>query len=142
MTRRPFLCFLLLLFGLSACRPSAPEDALQQAAQSLQQALESKDSSAVMALLHEDFRAQQNLDRQWAKQTMLMLFLRYKQVKILVMQQQSQLDSSYHDRAQTQATVALVGAESLIPDSARHYQITLHWQQHQGQWQLAQLHWE
>lgn len=142
MTRRTLVCFLLLLLSVAGCRPSAPEDALQQAVEHLHQAIEAKDSGAVLDLLHENFRAQQNFDRQWAKQTMLMLFLRHKHVKVLVLQQQSLLDTSYHDRARTQATVALVGAEGLIPDSARHYQLTLNWQLHNQQWQLAELHWE
>ena len=37
---------------------------------------------------------------------------------------------------------ALTGAEGLIPDSARHYSVTLEWWLEDGEWKLARLGWE
>ena len=99
MPLRLFTLLLLVLCSLlSGCRDDDPQAALQNAVQQLQDNLEHKRSSAVLEQLHEQFRAQQQFDRAWAKRTMLMLFMRHKNVHVLALSKDSQLDPTFHDK--------------------------------------------
>lgn len=136
----PFLLLLALLLG--GCRGDDPQAALEAAVQQLQDNLEHKRSSAVLEQLHEQFSAQQQYDREWAKRTMLMLFMRHQNVRVLVLSQNSYLDPTYRERGHSELQVALTGAAGLLPDSASHYRVQLEWWREDGQWQLARLSWE
>ena len=60
-----------------------PQAALEAAVQQLQDNIEAKSTGAVLEQLHGDFLARQTLDREWAKRTMTLLFLRHKHIKVL-----------------------------------------------------------
>ncbi|MDR2710588.1 MAG: nuclear transport factor 2 family protein [Burkholderiales bacterium] len=136
------LCVFLLAAGVS-CTRSDPQAALDAAVKSLQTSLEKKDADAVMALLHPDFSAQQSEnDLEWARQTMRLMFLRYKNIHIVVFSQNSRISDRAGSVAATDAEVALTGAEGLIPDSARHYHVKLDWRLMDKQWKLIGLRWE
>lgn len=134
---------LLIVLLLAGCGRDAPQAALEAAVQQLQDNLEAKKTAAVLDQLHPQFSAQQQtLDRDWAKHSMALLFLRHKNVQVLALSKSSQIDPTYTDKGHTQAQLALTGAEGLIPDSARHYQVKMEWWLEDDQWQLARLDWE
>ncbi|MCY1559332.1 hypothetical protein D9M68_963570 [compost metagenome] len=110
--------------------------------QRLQDNLEAKKTSAVLEQLHPRFNAQQEHDRDWAKRTMALLFLRHRNVSVLALGKASRLDPTYGEKGYTEAQVALAGAEGLIPDSARHYGVKLEWWLDDGEWKLARLDWQ
>jgi hypothetical protein len=136
------LALFLLLLSLTGCRDEPPLHALEQAGRLLQQNLEQKNRTAVLAQLHPQFLAQGQQDRQWADQTLRLLFLRHRHIRILVLGHSSQLDPQLSDRGHSSAEVTLTGAEGLLPDSARHYRVQLEWWFEQGRWQLARLRWQ
>ncbi|MDR0275426.1 MAG: nuclear transport factor 2 family protein [Burkholderiaceae bacterium] len=137
------IAFLLCVFLLAACGRSDPQAALEAAVKNLQVSLEKKDTDAVLALLHPDFSAQQPQDgREWARQTMTLLFLRHKNIGVIALSQDSRIDPKVPSLAFTDASVALTGAEGLIPDSARQYRVKLQWRLVGKQWKLIQLQWE
>ena len=140
--KRFALPVLLICALLAGCGRDDPQAALETAVQQLQDNLEAKRNDAVLEQLHPQFAAQQQYDREWAKRTMALLFLRHKQVHILAIGSRSEIDPTYSSKGRTQAEVALTGAEGLIPDSARHYSVTLEWSLEDGEWQLARLDWE
>jgi hypothetical protein len=119
-----------------------PQAALEAAVQQLQDNIEAKSTSAVLEQLHGDFLARQTLDREWAKRTMTLLFLRHKHIKVLALGKNSWIDAAISSKGHTEAQVALTGAEGLIPDSARHYSVKLEWWLDDGEWKLARLDWE
>jgi len=135
------LC-LLALIGLTSCSKDSPQAALEKAVSQLQENLESKRSSSVLEQLHGQFTAQQQYDRDWARRTMALLFLRHKNVQVIALSKQSQIDPVYRDKGHTRAEVMLAGAQGLLPDSARHYRVNLEWWLEEGEWQLARLEWE
>jgi hypothetical protein len=144
MTRRIFASAILisitLLVGCGA--KDDPLTALEAAVQQLQDNLEGKNTGDVLEQLHPQFSAQQNYDRDWAKRTMLLMFMRHKNVKVIALSKHSSLDNTYRDRGHTEAQVALAGAEGLIPNSAGHYSVKLEWWFEDGEWQLARLNWD
>lgn len=136
------LTTLLCVALLSGCSKSDPQAELEAAVQRLQDNLEAKRTSDVMEQLHPQFSASGQYDRDWAKRTMALLFLRHKQVRVLAISKSSEVDPTYSSKGHTRAEVALTGAEGLIPDSARHYSVTLEWWREGDEWQLARLDWE
>lgn len=136
-------CALFILsLSLLACNSPSPADALDAAAQHLQDNLSNKHSSAVAKQLHQDFSAEQQMDKKAAQQRMLQLFLRFKNVNILVINRSCQLDNSYHDRGHCSAQVAISGAQGLIPERADYYKVKSQWQLNGKDWQLLELHWD
>ena len=133
---------LLVLSSLSACSRDTPEAALEKAVVLLQENLESKSSSAVLEQLHGQFAAQGQYDRDWAKRTMTLLFLRHKSVQVIALSKHSEIDPIYRDKGHSRAQIAMTGAEGLIPDSARHYSVDLEWWLEDGEWRLARLDWK
>ncbi|TBU92872.1 hypothetical protein [Phytopseudomonas dryadis] len=136
----PFMLTFALLGGCAG--GSDPQAALDAAVQQLQDNLEAKQTGAVLEQLHGEFTAQQVNDREWARRTMTLLFLRHKNVKVLALSKHSHIDPTYSEKGYTEAQVALTGAEGLIPDSARHFSVKLEWWQDDGEWKLARLEWD
>ena len=133
----------LLIAGLlSGCGHDDPQASLQAAVQELQDNLEAKRTSAVLAQLHPQFSAEQQYDREWAKRTMLMVFLRHQKVSVIAFSKASKIDPTYPDRGNIEAEIALAGASGLIPDNAAHYHVQLQWWQEDGEWKLARLNWQ
>jgi len=133
---------LLLLIGLllGGCSRDDPQAALEAAVQQLQDSLEAKKTSAVLEQLHPEFSAQGQHDLQWAKRTMVLLFMRHQNVKVIALSKASRIDSP--EKGLTEAQLALTGAEGLIPDQAGHYSVKLEWWLDDGEWKLARLDWE
>lgn len=134
--------FVLALAVLGGCSRSDPQAALEAAVQQLQDNLEGKRNNAVLDQLHPEFRAQQQFDREWAKRTMLGLFLRYQNVQVIALSKSSSLDPSSSSKGYTEAQVAVTGAEGLIPDSANHYSVKLEWWLEGDEWKLARIDWK
>ena len=134
------LVFCTLLTGCGGT--DDPQAALEAAVQQLQDNLEAKKNNAVLEQLHPQFSAQGEFDREWAQRTMLLLFMRHKNIKVLALSKNSHLDTTYLEKGHTEAQVALAGAESLIPNSARHFSVEMEWWLEGGEWQLARLSWE
>jgi len=135
-----FLMFCALLSGCSG--KNDPQAALEAAVQQLQDNLEAKQKNAVLDQLHPQFSAQGEFDREWAKRTMLLLFMRHKNVEVLALSKASYVHETYREKGFTEAQVALVGAESLIPDSARHFTVEMEWWLEGDEWKLARLSWQ
>lgn len=110
--------------------------------QALQDNLEAKNTSDVMDMLALDFRAQQELDREWAKRTMALMFLQHAKVKIVVLTRSSQIDPVVPQTGYTDAQVVLSGAQNIIPDAAAPYSVRLQWHWDGKKWKLRTLEWK
>jgi hypothetical protein len=142
-TRKLALALLVFCTLVTGCGgKDNPQAALEAAVQQLQDNLEAKSNSAVLEQLHPQFSAQQQLDREWAKRTMLLLFMRHKNVEVLALSKASYVHETYREKGFTEAQVALVGAENLLPDSARHFTVEMEWWLEGDEWKLARLNWQ
>ena len=141
--RRRRLLMAGALVALAACgQPSDPQAALDAAVQRLQAALEAKDADAVLDLLDPRFRAQDELDREWARKTMALMFLRYAQVKVIAVTRSSRVDAAGARTGRTEAQVLITGAQGLIPERAAPYAVELQWWREGDDWKLRDLRWE
>ncbi len=142
LTRQLIFASLLSLLLLTGCQRDTPLAALEHAVQELQDNLEEKSINAVLEQLHPQFLAQEQYDSQWAKRTMALMFFRHKNVQVIALGTHSQIDPTYPDKGYTEANVTLLGAEGLLPDSARQYPVRMQWWLEQGEWRLARLDWD
>ncbi len=130
-------------FALLACsKPDDPQAALEAAAQRLQDALEAKQTGDVMAMLDTRFRAQDELDAEWARKTMALVFLRFNQVRVIAVNRQSRIDEGSGARVgRTTAQVLVTGAQGLVPERAEPYSLELVWWREGDDWKLRDLRW-
>lgn len=143
MSPRIFALALLPIVALLAgCGRDDPQAALEAAVQRLQEQLEAKQRDAVLEQLHPQFAAQRQYDRDWARRSMSLLFLRHRNLRVIALSKDSRIDPSYPEKGHTEARVALSGGAGLIPEQAAHYRVRLEWWQDDGEWKLARLHWE
>ena len=136
------LCASTTLLVLAGCARDDPQASLEAAVQQLQDHIEAKKTSAVMDMLHPRFRAQAELDREWARNTMTLLFLRYPNVRVVAVTRRSEVDPATPLAGRTEAQVVLSGAQGLIPDRVAPYAITLRWRRESDEWKLLDLEWQ
>lgn len=141
LNRRFALMVLVAGAGLASCVRDDPKAALEAAVQRLQDNLEAKKTSAVLEQLHSKFRAQDEFDSAWARQTMTLMFLRYANIRLVALTRSSRLDPVASHKGYTEAQVLVTGAQGLIPDEAVPYSVTLQWQLEGTDWKLFDLRW-
>ncbi|MGS5088839.1 hypothetical protein ACVC7V_20345 [Hydrogenophaga sp. A37] len=144
LDRRLFLSLSLpcVLPWLTACSKDDPQAALEAAAQQLQDHLEAKDTGAVFDMLDPQFRAKDEFDRDWARKTMALMFLRYANVKVIAVTRSSRIDPPGSPIGVTEAQIVVTGAQGLIPERASPYTVQLRWQRDGDEWKLRDLQWE
>lgn len=144
LDRRLFLSLSLpsALPWLAACSKPDPQTALEAAAQQLQDHLEAKDAGAVFDMLDPKFRAKDEFDRDWARKTMTLMFLRYTNVKVIAVTRSSRIDPPGSPIGVTEAQIVVTGAQGLIPERAAPYTVQLRWQRDGDEWKLRDLQWD
>lgn len=140
--RRSAVVLLVAAAALAGCGKTDPQASLEAAVQRLQDNLEAKKTSAVLDQLHDRFRAQGSLDRDWARQTMTVMFLRYANIRVVAVTRNSRIDPAAPQKGYTDAQVLVTGAQGLIPDEAAPYGVTLEWQLDGIEWKLFDLQWK
>lgn len=126
----------------SGCDRQTPLARLDATVDALQASLEARDAGAVMDLLHERFRAQGDLDALWARRTMMLMFQRYAQIRVIAVSRSSQVDPEPSLTGFTDAQVLITGAQGLIPERASPYKVRLQWRLVDDDWKLYDLSWE
>lgn len=141
-TRRHLLAGLvaLALVVMTGCGRDDPQAELEAAVRTLQGNLEGRQAGAVLDQLSPDFRAQSDLDREWAKRTMTLLFLQNANVTVVALTRTSRLTGKAS--GETDAQVVLAGGSGLLPERASPYAVKLQWRREGRQWRLARLDWE
>lgn len=133
---------VLALAVLMGCGKKDPQNALEQAAQDLQDAIAARQTGKAMERIHADFQGASGMDRQQARQMMTGLFLRYQNIGLLVVGRECRLDKGFYDRGHCSARVGVTGAQGLIPERADLYQVESTWQLAGKEWQLREIRWE
>lgn len=134
--------WLVVGLMLSGCGRQDPQSALEEAAQRLQEAVVSRQTSKAMDFLHVDFQGGNGMDRQQTRQLMAGTFLRYQKIGLLVMGRECRLDQNFHDRGHCSARVGVTGAQGVIPERAELYRVDTLWQLEGRDWQLLEIRWE
>ena len=140
--RRCVVALMLVPVLLVGCGKTDPQVALDAAVQKLQDNLEARKTGDVMDQLHANFQAGEGMDREWAKRTMTLMFMRYANIRIIAVTRSSHIDAGSSQVGHTEAQVLVTGAQGLIPERAEPYAVKLQWRLDGSDWKLIELHWE
>lgn len=133
---------LIAALALAGCGKDDPEARLQAAVTGLQAAIEAKDARAVMDRVDERFRMQGDLDARQARQTLMVVFQRYANIKVFAVGNNTRVDPDSPLTGYTDAQVLVTGAQGFIPERAEPYAVRMEWRQVDGDWKLYDLKWE
>ncbi|MCW8964986.1 MAG: hypothetical protein OQL16_14410 [Gammaproteobacteria bacterium] len=140
MTR--LLIISLLLALLTACSQPPVEEAIRNNMQIIQTAIEEKDRSEVLSYLTEDFTGNQHINKEEAGKMLIAKFLLHNKITITVLKTEITPHPGYNFVANGKHSVVVTGADRLVPDSARVYEVKSHWELKDDDWMLARLTWE
>ena len=136
-----FIASLSLVFALlTGCAEEKSDEAMIQAQiKILQEAIETHDRGKFMAVIDTEYYDQLNSDRKSLQRMLLGFFLRYKDISVYVSASQVAV---MQVRAEVQSQILVTGGKGLLPESARHYQVTSCWKKVSDDWLLSCLEWE
>ena len=105
----------------------------------MQAAIESRDASAVHALLAEDFIGPEGLDREGARRLAQGMFLRYRGVGATI----GTLEIDLQDQHAKVGFDAVVtgGSGGLLPESGQAYEVETGWRLEGGEWRMVNAQW-
>ena len=135
-----------LVFILSACGKTPPEEAIGKNMDELQLAIQEKDNGGVRGYLSSQFRGfgerGTQLDVNNVRQYLAGIFLRYRNINVLISNTRIAVEEYDPFRATSTSSVVVTGAEGLIPDTARVYQVKGSWALEDDEWKLLEVSWE
>lgn len=137
------LIFLLCFFSLlSSCSEIPAETAIEKQIEKIQTAIENKHSQRVLETLSESFKSDQGMDRNGVKRLLLGYFLRHKNIKIFMTNNNILYDLAYPQRATSESTVTVTGAESFLPNQSGIYKVKVDWALEEGEWLVSRVSWK
>lgn len=148
MARFVRICLVLVTCAvLAACEKTSPEQAIGEAIERIERGLAAHQNAAVRAELADAFRGGPGtdpgqLDKAGVQRLLAAYFLRYKNIGVVVTGVTVEPLSHTPDQAWSRASAVLTGADGLIPEAGRIYQLRGLWVREDGQWRLRELQWE
>ena len=137
--------FSLSILVVVGCSKSTPEQAILNNIDALQTAIEDKDNSDVREHISLHFIGGSGATQITADNLQAYLagmFLRHAKIGVLVSNTQVTVSEFDPYIATSTSTVAVTGAEGLIPDAARLYKVNATWRLESDQWKLLELTWK
>lgn len=131
--------WLLLGVLLAACSGRADEAALRRELDALQEALEARNSDAVMARLTDDFVAGEAMRRDDVRRFLVVQFLRNQRIGATLGPVAIRIDG---ERAETRFKVLMTGGEGWLPQRAEGYEVEAGWRAEGAGWKLEWLRWQ
>ncbi|GHD67026.1 hypothetical protein GCM10007164_06650 [Luteimonas padinae] len=130
---------LLLVAAMAACARPQPEEALRQALDGIQAAIEARDAGEVSEHLSDDFIGPGGLDRDGARRLAALHFMRHGDVGVLPGPLDIELQD---DHARVRFSAVLSGGSGrLLPDSAQAWQVDTGWRLVDGEWRMSSADW-
>ncbi len=135
----------LLLFTLqllvAGCSKTPPEQAILDALENLETAIEAGDTGAVMDTLTdpaEILRGSHSLQRDEVRRLLMGTFLRYPKRQLAITQVNIELDPVTQRHARVTFTAFAWGSQSVMPDNADSYRVVSVWRE-DGEWKIEGL---
>lgn len=128
----------VLLLVLAACSRSTPEQALRERIAQMQQGIEQREPSAVIAPLAGDFLGNAGMDRQAMERLLRAQLLLNQRIEVVLGPVDVRIDGH---NAQADFSAVLAGGNGRLFERGRLHQVSTHWRLHDGQWQLYRAQW-
>ncbi|WP_225217900.1 nuclear transport factor 2 family protein [Luteimonas colneyensis] len=130
---------LLIVVVIAACARPQPEEALRNALEGVQAAIEARDAGGLADYLGDDFIGPGGLDRDGARRLAALHFMRHGDVGVLPGPLDIELQEG-HARVRFSAVLS-GGSGRLLPDSAQAWQVDTGWRLVDGEWRMSSAHW-
>jgi len=130
-----------MLVFLSACHKAPDEERIQDILHEMITAIESGQPAGIGEYLHEDFRANRNLDAAQIRQMLLLQGMQHARISITVVSSQTILDPVYTDKATTQLSLIVTGLSGRgFPEDGGVHTASLEWRR-DSDWKLLKADW-
>lgn len=124
---------------LAGCARTPPEEALREAFDGVQAAIEARDAGDLAGFLADDFIGPGGLDRDGARRLAALHFMRHGSVGVLPGPLDIELQG---DHARVRFSAVLSGGSGrLLPDSAQAWQVDTGWRLVDGEWRMTSADW-
>lgn len=142
MAWRALVLGALLCALLAGCARTPPEQALREAFDGLQEAVEARDAGDLAAFLADDFIGPGGMDREGARRLAALHFMRHGSVGVLPGPLEIEL-TQQDTRARLRFGVVLSGSAGgrFLPESARAWQVDTGWRRVDGDWRMTSAAW-
>ncbi|WP_290536376.1 MULTISPECIES: nuclear transport factor 2 family protein [Alcanivorax] len=135
----------LLVFALqlliAGCTRTPPEQAILEALESLETAIEAGDTGTLMDILTEQAdiqRGNHSLQRDEVRRLLMGTFLRYPKRQLAITQVNIELDPVNQRHARVTFTAFAWGGQDIMPDNADSYRVVSDWRE-DGEWKIEGL---
>jgi len=137
---RGLLLVVALSLALASCARPPAEQRLREALAGLQEAIEAREVRQAMDYVAEDFIGNQSLDQAGVRSVLRAQLLRHQSLGLTLGPAALELQEG---RAIVRFTaVATGGSGSLLPESARIWNVETGWREDDGEWKLISARWE
>jgi ketosteroid isomerase-like protein len=140
MTRRFRLVVATLLAASAiACARSDPERELRSTIASMAQAIESRDPSAFLETVSDDFvRESGAFGKQDARRVLAGVYLRNQKVTVSAAVTDVRIEG---ERAHARVRVIATGGAGLLPERGQTWEFDSAWRRERGQWKVFNAEW-
>ena len=128
----------LLLLVVSACSRSTPEQLLRLQITQMQQGMEQREAARVIEPLAEDFLGNGGMDRQAVERLLRAQLLLNQRIEVVLGPVDVRIEGH---NAQADFSVVLAGGNGRLFERGRIHQVSTHWREQNGQWQLYRAQW-
>ena len=128
----------LLLLVVSACSRSTPEQVLRLQITQMQQGMEQREAARVIEPLAEDFLGNGGMDRQAVERLLRAQLLLNQRIEVVLGPVDVRIEGH---NAQADFSVVLAGGNGRLFERGRIHQVSTHWREQNGQWQLYRAQW-
>lgn len=128
----------LLLLVVAACSRSTPEQLLRLQITQMQQGMEQREAARVIEPLAEDFLGNGGMDRQAVERLLRAQLLLNQRIEVVLGSVDVRIDGH---NARADFSVVLAGGNGRLFERGRIHQVSTHWREQNGQWQLYRAQW-
>ena len=142
--RKTASVFLSVFFILAmvACSKNSDEDQIKLIIDSLSKAIEENKPATVAEYLHEDFRANGDMNAQQVKQLLMIHGLQHRTIALTILGSKTIIDPVYTDKAEsTLSVVTTVSSRGVMPDDGSARVVRLQWQK-DSDWKILKADWQ
>lgn len=133
---------LLIWFGMVSCTETPAEEAIRANIKSMQQAAEDKSPRKAVEFLADNFTGNQGIDKTGLRRLMAVIFLKHQNINVVISRLDIEVNQQDPYSAGMSAVVIVSGAQNILPQDGRIYQITGEWQYIDGDWMLVHALWD
>ncbi|MCG8392987.1 MAG: nuclear transport factor 2 family protein [Pseudomonadales bacterium] len=136
-----YLALVVLQLLITGCDSTPPENAIRQALEELEQAIEDGDTGTVMDRLTDTVSIEQHgrtMAREEIQRTLMALFFRYPKRQITITRVEIELDPVTKQQARVRFTAIVWGGRNLLPENGDSYRVVSDWREN-GEWKIEAL---